>query len=190
MAYLSVVDIKHATSAVDQLTVTGLLRYGQVASLRRLQVVQFRYGAPVIRSLFVTRTHPHMSEFTWRRSIIRSKYNTRKRKTKLSYCMTLWENLVETRKNTMKPRKEFFFLTKLFLENTEDMFAGEQSVTGNGRSYTSVKMEKKQYQERKQIQKEEEHLLFLSIFPMGLCNQLRVLNAQDISLPAAGSNIK
>ena len=90
----------------------------------------------------------------------------------------------------MKPRKEFFFLTKLFLENTEDMFAGEQSVTGNGRSYTSVKMEKKQYQERKQIQKEEEHLLFLSIFPMGLCNQLRVLNAQDISLPAAGSNIK
>ena len=108
MAYLSVVDIKHETSAVDQLTVTGLLRYGQVASLRRLQVVQFRYGAPVIRSLFVIRSHPDMCEFTSRRSSGRSKYNTRKRKKKLSSSMKLWENWIKTRKDTMKLERSYF----------------------------------------------------------------------------------
>jgi hypothetical protein len=49
--YLSKVDIKHATSAVDQLTVTRLQRNGQIATLRRLQVAQFRYGTPVNRRL-------------------------------------------------------------------------------------------------------------------------------------------
>jgi hypothetical protein len=49
----------------------------------------------------------------------------------------------------MKPRKEFFFLTKLLLENTEEMFTGEQSVTGNGRSYTSVKLGEKKTIPRK-----------------------------------------
>jgi hypothetical protein len=127
MAYLSVVDIKHATSAVDQLTVTGLLRYGQVASLRRLQVVQFRYGAPVIRSLFVIRSHPHMCEFTSRRSSGRSKYNTRKRNKRLSYSMTLWENWIKNKKRHDETRK------KLFLEYTEEMCDEEQSVNGNGR---------------------------------------------------------
>jgi hypothetical protein len=51
----------------------------------------------------------------------------------------------------MKPRKEFFFLTKLLLENTEEMFTGEQSVTGNGRSYTSVKLGKKNNTKKRNI---------------------------------------
>jgi hypothetical protein len=51
MNYLSKVDINHATSAVDQLTVMGFQRNRQIATLRRLQVDQFRYGKPVIRRL-------------------------------------------------------------------------------------------------------------------------------------------
>ena len=99
MAYLSVVDIKHATSAVDQLTVTGLLRYGQVASLRRLQMAQFRYGAPVFRSLFCNTIPPthvriHMAQEHHQEQI----YNTRKRKTKLSYCMILRAKLYRNKK--------------------------------------------------------------------------------------------
>jgi hypothetical protein len=51
MNYLSKVDINHVTSAVDQLTVMGFQRNRQIATLRRLQVDQFRYGTPVIRRL-------------------------------------------------------------------------------------------------------------------------------------------
>jgi hypothetical protein len=65
MAYLSEVDIKHATSAVDQLTVTRLQWNGQIATLRRLQVAQFRYGTPVLRRLMTRNiTAPHVPEFT------------------------------------------------------------------------------------------------------------------------------
>ena len=80
----------------------------------------------------------------------------------------------------MKPRKEFFFSNKVITR--------EHGRNVDWRTIRNWKWEKLYVREvgKKKQYQEKEHLLF----PMGLCNQLRVLNAQDISLPAAGSNIK
>jgi hypothetical protein len=127
MAYLSVVDIKHATSAVDQLTVTGLLRYGQVASLRRLQMAQFRYGAPVFRSLFCNTNPPthvriHIAQEQRQKQI---EYKKKEEKVKLLHDIV--RKLDKNKKRHDEARK------KLFLEYTEEMCDEEQSVNGNGR---------------------------------------------------------